>query len=94
MDAEQLEERRARQSGRKARETHIGTDSTGAEYWLVPFPRSQNAANRKFEIRKSKKQVPKELAGMWTDAASATRTFEAWQDSLKAKRRNSKTSEK
>jgi len=67
----------------KARHTLIGTDSTGAEYWLVPYSEAR-IGNRKFEIRNSKKQVPDMLKGMITDAATGLRLFEKWQHKLKA----------
>ena len=79
-----MEGRRNSRHG-KARETHIGTDSTGAEYWLVPFSESR-IGNRKFEIRNSKKQLPKLLQGMITDAAVATRLFNQQQGIEKAKK--------
>lgn len=74
---------RERKQG-KARETLIGVDSTGAEYWLVPYSEAR-VGNRKFEVRNSKKPVPAMLQGMVTDAATGTRMFNKWQLSLKAK---------
>ena len=70
---------------RKPRETYIGTDSTGAEYWLVPYSES-SIPNRKFEIRNSQKHVPAMLQGMITDAGTAERLFEKWQQCEKAKK--------
>lgn len=72
-------------NGVKPRETLIGVDSTGAEYWLVPF-KEEHIPNRKFEVRNSKKQLPAMLSGMVTDAATATRLFEKWQLHEKAKK--------
>lgn len=71
---------------KKARETKIGTDSTGAEYWLVPFSEAK-VGHRKFEIRNSKKQVPEALQGMFTDATTADRVYRAYMDQLKAKKK-------
>lgn len=59
-----------------SRDTYIGTDSTGTEYWLVPF--GSNAGNRMIEVRKSKKSVPKELLGMWTNGKDAIAAFESY----------------
>jgi hypothetical protein len=70
---------------KKARETYIGTDSSGAEYWLVPFS-EKTVGNRKFEIRKSKKQLPQMLKGMITDAAAGVRLFQQWLSHEKAKK--------
>lgn len=71
---------------KKARETKIGTDSTGAEYWLVPFSEAK-VGHRKFVIRNSKKQVPVQLQGMFTDAATAERVYKAYMDQSKAKKK-------
>lgn len=86
MDAsnEPVQDRRFSR-GKKARETYIGTDSTGAEYWLVPFS-EKTVGNRKFEIRKSKKQLPKMLEGMITDAAAGVRLFQQCVANEKAKK--------
>jgi len=85
MDASN-EERARRQMTKKAHETYIGTDSTGAEYWLVPFSEAR-IGNRQFEIRKSKKQIPKMLQGMITDAATAVRLFNQHISNEKAKKK-------
>lgn len=77
---------RAFSRSKKPRETLIGIDSTGAEYWLVPYTESK-VGNRKFEIRKSNKQVPAMLQGMITDAATAERLFDKWQKHEKAKKK-------
>lgn len=65
-----------------SRDTYVGTDTTGAEYWLVPNVDDRGhymrGGHRVFEIRKSKKHVPKELAGLWTDANHAVKAFEAY----------------
>lgn len=74
---------------KKSRETYVGIDSTGAEYWLVPFA-DKKAGNRKFEIRKSQKHVPVALQGMITDAGTGFRLFEAWQSSEAAKKKQPK----
>ena len=86
MDAsnEPIQDRRFSRA-KKSHETYIGTDSTGAEFWLVPFT-EKTVGNRKFEIRKSKKQVPKMLQGMITDAATAVRLFNQWLSHEKAKK--------
>ena len=55
------------------RDVFLGTDTTGADYYLVP--RSGPGGHREVEIRKSKKQVPAQLAGLWTDAQSALNAF-------------------
>lgn len=83
-DVDKVQDRRFSR-GKKARETYIGTDSTGAEYWLVPF-NEKTVGNRKFEIRKSKKQLPKMLQGMITDAGSGVRLFQQWLSHEKAKK--------
>lgn len=87
MDAsnEPVQDRRFSRA-KKAHETYIGTDSTGAEYWLVPFS-EKTVGNRKFEIRKSKKAVPKMLSGMITDAATAVRLFNQCMSHEKAKKK-------
>lgn len=69
---------------KKARETKIGTDSTGAEYWLVPFSEAK-VGHRKFQIRNSKKQVPVQLQGMFTDTSTAERLFRQFMSQQKAK---------
>jgi len=85
MDASN-EDRVRRQMTKKAHETYIGTDSTGAEYWLIPFS-EKTVGNRKFEIRKSKKAVPKMLQGMITDAGTAVRLFNQHIQHEKAKKK-------
>ena len=83
MDANVNDRRFSRQ--KKNRETYIGTDTTGAEYWLVPFS-EKTIGNRKFEIRNSKKHVPQMLQGMITDAAAGTRLFNQYIQNEKAKK--------
>lgn len=65
-----------------ARDTYVGTDTTGAEYWLVPNTDDRGhymrGGHRVFEIRKSRKHVPRELAGLWTDTGQAIKAFELW----------------
>lgn len=68
------------------RDVHIGTDSTGAEYWLTPYS-EKRIGNRKIVVRKSKKAVPAELQGMWSDATTAIRAFEQYMDSIRQKSR-------
>ncbi len=76
---------RERNKSTKARHTKIGTDSTGAEYWLVPYSEAR-IGNRKFEVRNSKKQVPPMLQGMVTDSATGLRLFNKWQAAMKAEK--------
>lgn len=77
---------RAFSRNKKPRETFIGEDSTGAEYWLVPYDEAK-VGNRKFVIKKSQKQVPAMLQGMITDAATGTRLFNKWIEHTKAKKK-------
>lgn len=67
-----------------SRDTLLGIDTTGAEYWLVPRPVSAPGGHRMIEVRKSKKQVPKQLEGLWTGGDAAQRAFESWMTSQKA----------
>ena len=85
MEDNQVQDRRFSR-GKKPREVLIGRDSTGAEYWLVPFSEAK-IGNRQFEIRNSKKQVPAMLQGMVTDAATADRMFKKWQQHELAKKK-------
>lgn len=80
-----------RHINKKPHQTHVGTDSTGAEYWLVPF-NDNKIGNRRFEVRKCSpnKKVPVMLQGMITDAATGFRLFEKWQLHEKAKKSTSK----
>ena len=85
-----MEGRRERDFSRskKPRETLIGTDSTGAEYWLVPFSEAK-VGNRKFVLRQCSpnKKLPAMLEGMITDAATAERMFEKYIKHEKAKKK-------
>lgn len=85
-----MEDKRGRDMNRskKPRETFIGVDSTGIEYWLVPFADAK-VGNRKFEMRKCapQKQLPAMLDGMVTDAASGERLFEKWKANAAAKKK-------
>ena len=78
---------------KKPRETLVGVDSSGAEYWLVPFS-DKKAGNRKFEIRNSQKHVPPALQGMITDANTGMRLFEKHQAAEKAKKAKPRTTAK
>lgn len=71
---------------KKARETLIGIDSSGAEYWLVPFSEAK-VGHRKFVVRKSNKKVPDMLEGMFTDTSRADQMFNKWIEREKAKKR-------
>jgi hypothetical protein len=71
-----------------SRDTLIGTDTTGAEYWLVPY-NNVKAGNRKFEIRNSKKHVPQPLQGMWVGGDSAAKAFQAHMDAVKSSKKAS-----
>jgi hypothetical protein len=86
-----MEGRRGRDFSRskKPRETFIGEDSTGTEYWLVPFSESK-VGNRKFTLRNCSpnKKVPQMLQGMITDAGTAERLFEKYIKHEKAKKKS------
>ena len=73
---------------KKPRETLVGTDSTGTEFWLIPFSDAK-IGNRKFELRQCSpnKKVPAMLAGMVTDAATAERMFEKYIKHEKSKKK-------
>lgn len=72
---------------KKSRETLVGVDSTGTEFWLVPFSESKHG-HRRFEMKKCSpnKKLPAELTGMFTDTGTAFRVYEAYQSSAKAKK--------
>lgn len=82
---------RAFSRNKKARETLIGVDNSGTEYWLVPF-KAAHVGNRCIELRQCSpnKKVPTALQGMITDAATATRIFDAWMDAESKKKSSSK----
>ena len=56
----------------KFAEHKVGTIGS-AEYWLVPH--GDNRIHKKFEIRKSKKEVPSSLSGMYITLADGIKAF-------------------
>lgn len=66
------------------KESLLGIDPTGAEFWAVPYSAKKGSC-RRVEIRKSRKPVPKELEGMWTNAQAMEGAFEQYLHRLNNK---------
>lgn len=66
------------------RDTQLGIDSTGAEFWLIPRPGRAPGGHRTIEIRNSKKHVPEQLQGMWTSGDTAQRAFDDYLTGIKS----------
>lgn len=73
-----------------SRDTMLGRDSTGAEYWLVPLPTKSRGGYRVVAVRNSKKHVPACLQGMWNSGDTAQRAFNDFISSSLAKKKSSK----
>lgn len=69
---------------------HLGTDSTGAEFWLVKREAKQPGGHRKIVIRGSKKHLPTKLEGLWLGGDAASRAVEDYLKTLSAVKKASK----
>ena len=69
---------------------HLGTDSTGAEFWLVKRAAKQPGGHRKIIVRGSKKHVPAQLQGMWLGGDTALRAVEDYLRKVADKKTASK----
>ena len=69
---------------------HLGTDSTGAEFWLVKRAAKQPGGHRKIIIRGSKKHVPKDLEGLWIGGDTALRAVDDYLKRISAAKLSSK----
>jgi len=68
----------------------LGTDSTGAEFWLVKRELRQPGGHRKIIIRNSKKHLPKALDGLWIGGDTAKRAVDDYLKTLLAVKTSSK----
>lgn len=71
-------------------EIKLGTDSTGAEFWLVKREARQPGGHRKIIIRNSKKHLPAKLEGMWVGGDTAKRAVDDYLKSALAVKKSSK----
>jgi hypothetical protein len=81
-----IEESNAKQTGGK-REYHVGTQGS-AEFWLVPY--GGNRSHKKFEIRKSKRELPESLQGMFLTVADGEKAYNAYDTEVKLSKKTVK----